>query len=625
MITDTISFLKPLYLYLLFLIPLLLLLYMLRLKRKIQVVSSCILWEQDIEDIKANTPFQRLRKNILLPLQILFLILVIFALGRPFWQIEGEAAENIILIIDGSASMKANDIEPSRFEAAKSTAIKMIEELGDERRMMIIEAKTLPKIAVNLTKDKMQLRKVIDKMSPTDALSDLENAIRLALSIAEDVKRSSIVILSDGVANLSDELEKITMEIQFVSFGKKDSDNVGITAFEVERSSSEPSKIQAFIALENFGSMEKQNISLELYHDANLIDIREFSLSSKERRSFVFDRIDYAEGVLKATIDVNDNLIADNSAYHILREDKPSKILLVSKGNLFIQEAIKSFSNVEFTYQDLTNYPIEKGYDLIILDNFIPKELPSKNLMLINPEENLPYGKLLSKTDKPKIIDWDRDNPIMRFVDLSNLSVDKSFNYEMPSWMQPLAESDMGTLIWTGENAGNRLIILPFEIRPGISNNFPLLSTFPIFMANAINWLLDSENGYSQRQFRTGKPLKINMPEALLGQNINIKKPNGHEEKFQINDRIFVFDDTDEVGVYSITGDDFSRKFAINLLDESESNIEPKEKLQLGNQELASSTIAITRTRELWSILILIALVILSVEWWAYHRRVLVG
>ena len=112
--------LKPVYLYLLLLIPLLLLLYVLKLRRKTYVVSSCVLWEQAIEDMKANTPFQRLRRNLLLPLQIVFLTLMVFALARPFWRGAAYAAQNTILLIDGSASMKATDTGETRFEMAKS-------------------------------------------------------------------------------------------------------------------------------------------------------------------------------------------------------------------------------------------------------------------------------------------------------------------------------------------------------------------------------------------------------------------------------------------------------------------------------------------------------------------------
>ncbi|MBM3212376.1 VWA domain-containing protein, partial [Candidatus Poribacteria bacterium] len=420
------SFYKPYYLYLLLIIPLLLFLYMLKLKRKTQVVSSVILWEQAIEDIKANTLFQRLRRNILLPLQILFLILAILALARPFWVGQGITAKNLVLIMDGSASMKANDIKPSRFESAKSNALKIIQDMEKGGRMMIIEAKSLPKIITDFTTDKGQLKDFISKMSPADTTTDLEGSIQLAFSIIKDVKGSQILLLSDGGGNISQEAIPPDTNIQFVSFGKDNPDNVGITQFEVVTSPVYPSKIQAFVALQNFSSTEKRNINLELYNEESLIDVRELNLAAGERRSFIFDNIEHPKGLLKVFIDVKDDLYIDNSAYFILGEDKPSRTLMVSSGNLFIQKAIETSSvKLDNIYQKPEFYSIDGNYELLIFDGFVPEKLPKGNILLINPGPNLPFGKLLSQLSNPEIINWDRESPIMRFIDLTNLEIDR--------------------------------------------------------------------------------------------------------------------------------------------------------------------------------------------------------
>ena len=60
-----------------------LLLYMLRLRRREVLISSTFLWRQVVRDTEANTPWQRLRRNLLLFLQLLILLLLVLALAPP--------------------------------------------------------------------------------------------------------------------------------------------------------------------------------------------------------------------------------------------------------------------------------------------------------------------------------------------------------------------------------------------------------------------------------------------------------------------------------------------------------------------------------------------------------------
>src|SRR5437588_3954126 len=92
-------------------IPALLILYFLKLRRREMPVSSTFLWKKAIQDLQVNSPFQRLRRNLLLLLQLLLLILLLLSLSRPVTNFRPPAGEVSVILIDRSASMNALDIE----------------------------------------------------------------------------------------------------------------------------------------------------------------------------------------------------------------------------------------------------------------------------------------------------------------------------------------------------------------------------------------------------------------------------------------------------------------------------------------------------------------------------------
>src|SRR5687768_2891085 len=109
-------------------IPSLLLLYFLKLRRKELPIASTLLWKKSVQDLQVNAPFQRLRRNLLLFLQLAALLALLFALARPVSFHNGSSADSTLLLIDRSASMAATDIKGrSRLEEAKRIATDRIE------------------------------------------------------------------------------------------------------------------------------------------------------------------------------------------------------------------------------------------------------------------------------------------------------------------------------------------------------------------------------------------------------------------------------------------------------------------------------------------------------------------
>lgn len=133
------SFLTPAFLLLGLLAIPIILLYMLRLRRREVLVSSTLLWQKLMRDREANAPWQKLRRNLLLFLQLLILGALVFALARPFIPIPALASGNTVVLLDASASMQASDVEPTRFDAAKAEVSQIINDLSGSSQMTLIK------------------------------------------------------------------------------------------------------------------------------------------------------------------------------------------------------------------------------------------------------------------------------------------------------------------------------------------------------------------------------------------------------------------------------------------------------------------------------------------------------
>ncbi len=85
------------------------LLYFLKLRREPVEVPSTYLWARTIEDLHVNSLLQRLRRSLLLLLQLLAVAIAAIALMRPGIRGETTGDDRVVFLLDTSASMQATD------------------------------------------------------------------------------------------------------------------------------------------------------------------------------------------------------------------------------------------------------------------------------------------------------------------------------------------------------------------------------------------------------------------------------------------------------------------------------------------------------------------------------------
>src|SRR5436190_11895125 len=167
-------------------IPVVIVFYLLKRKRVVRLVPSTLLWQKFLAETQASAPFQKLRKNWLLILQIILLAIAVFALSRPFFATKSKPAQLRVVVLDTSASMQATDENPSRFEKARAEALKWVDSLAGNDQMVIVQAGANTEVKQWATSEKAALRRALQACVCSDSPTRLVSALKMAESLVRD-------------------------------------------------------------------------------------------------------------------------------------------------------------------------------------------------------------------------------------------------------------------------------------------------------------------------------------------------------------------------------------------------------------------------------------------------------
>jgi hypothetical protein len=247
------NFLAPAALWFALALPVVVVFYLLKRKRVVKLIPSTLLWQKFLAENQANAPFQKLRKNWLLLLQLLMLALVVLALARPYFAGDAQQSRLRVLILDASGSMQATDVEPSRAEFARAEAMKYVDGLRDDEAMIVLQAGAITEVKQSKTSEKAALRRAINDYQPSDSITRLDEALRLAETLIKNELDPQIHLFSDGAFPFPEGFENKPLPLVYHRIGES-SDNAGITAMDVRANPDNPAQRAIFVNIANVSS-----------------------------------------------------------------------------------------------------------------------------------------------------------------------------------------------------------------------------------------------------------------------------------------------------------------------------------------------------------------------------------
>jgi len=612
------SFLAPAMFWFTLLLPGIVLLYLLKLKRKELVVSSLLLWRKSIDDMKANAPFQRLRNNLLLWLQLLVLALLIMAIVRPILKMQGLEGQEVILLVDTSASMKATDVEPNRMELAKKAAIEAIDDLSRGDSMMIITFGGKTSVRTTMTSDRGLLRRSVEGIEATDERTHIKDALTIASSVARNSPSAEVLILSDGQIEDLEDVPSVPSKVTFAAVGTRGR-NVAVTLFDVKKPLDGRARYSAFARVENFGAEPIETV-LKLSNNDILTEAKELVLKPGEALPVGFEDLRLNEGIVSVEVDAQDDLPADNRASCVLMAQSQINVLLVAAENYFLEKALVLEREVSLTKASPQSFTSPEGYDVVIFDGWSPETLPNGHFLFFGvppPSEGIAS---VGEVDAPIVLDWERGHPLARYVTFAGMNVSKTMQLSLSKGAKPLVEAKSTALIATLSSGRKRIIVVGFDV---YKSDWPLRVSFPLFISNAVHWLADRRSGVVTESFRTGDAVAV--PTSKSAESAQVITPDGKTTAVELDVmKTAYFSETEQVGVYRLKVKDeesTQKPIAVNLMSAEESNTAPAKSVEIGARKIVGTIEGVRTNREIWHYFAAFAVVFLLVEWFFYSRR----
>jgi hypothetical protein len=207
----------------------------------------------------------------------------------------------------------------------------------------------------------------------------------------------------------------------------------------------------------------------------------------------------------------------------------------------------------------------------------------------------------------------------MAFVDFDNVHI-VSFEPVSADWAEPLITTEGGALLLAGEVGGRQIAVLTFDL---LLSTLPLQITWPVLMSNLLEWYTPRDV-LAANSLKIGDSLVIRPP--FEASSVRVTTPDGAENTLPVDRDTLVYAGTGAPGIYRldvIAGGETiqSAPFAVNLFDSTESDITPRAEIALGGTTVTETQQEELGQREYWPWVALLALLILLIEWFAYHRR----
>ncbi|MFH1849915.1 MAG: BatA and WFA domain-containing protein [archaeon] len=369
----------------------LIILYLMKRKPVVKPIPSLMFLSKQLGRRRRSFFINRLIRNLLFLLQFLALAALAFSLASPVaYYYRNASMENLVIVIDASASTKTDTGDGTRFDREIDTAKGMI----SGGKISIVLAQNRPVTYLEQDRSKTALE-VLSSVQATDTETNLANAILQAKEIIGK-ETGKVVVISDFLHTTGPEpmiakrtLESSNLAVDFIRVGGR-ARNVGIVDMILNEDRTE-------VFIKNYND-DTETITVTQRGDS-LINSTSVKIEPSSIERVVFGT---KTGTSIIEIGADDDFDADNRVYVSVPEKRMTRVLLVANKPIdqYLPPALESIKDLELTIAQPPIIPAI-DHDIIIIDKVqsqlilpgtfedISKEVEKGSNLIVMPQEDL--------------------------------------------------------------------------------------------------------------------------------------------------------------------------------------------------------------------------------------------
>jgi len=574
-----------------------LLLYLVKPRMLRVVVPSTLLWRRVLRTRQRTPDRWRWLLSVLLALACALTLAV--ALVRHDFRALGIGSSRTVLILDNSPSMAARTRDGgSRWRHAVANARSVIERGGTASEFLVLDTMGRAPFTGFATRD--EALRQLARLPLASA-----GAARIPPLPLEAVS-TRIDLFTDGVA-LGQAPRGIIVHSAF-----EPADNVALTAFEARALPSEPTRYEALAQIFNASATAK-HVRLEIAGEPAFAVAREIDLAAGASADETVDVSGFEQGVLRARVIADgDALDLDDVAYCVVAPHRPRRVLLVTSGNAFLEDSIRSLPGVVLATRTPALYHAAGGFDAYVFDRFAPREPPPAGALLFRPPAVSWLPLATNPVLDPSVVRWERSHPLNAAVDWTDVRVHRALLAAVPAGLSAIVSakgSAEGALVVAG-HARAAWIEVGFALE---DSNFPMQAGFPVFLGSALSWLAE----------------RATVMSAGLG-HVEVPLPNA-EVRDSRGQRLATSDTVEGTafeaprpGVYAVSSGAAALTVVANVLDPRYAQINHSHLVGWRADFVSGSRSRPFPWPQPWVVLLLVGAALLAVEWITFSRRITV-